>query len=199
MIKKIPQKLFLRYFLLCLLAVSFLASCDEPSLPHKKGYLRIEIPDSKYTLFDPPGCPFKFEISNYATAVPDTNSLAEACWWYINYPTFNGQIFLSYKTVNNNFDVFAEDARTLVYKHTQRANAIDEELVSNDFHASGIIYNIGGNSASSIQFYMTDSSKHFLRGALYFNSVPNSDSLAPVIAFVKKDIDHMLSSLQWKR
>jgi gliding motility-associated lipoprotein GldD len=199
MIKKIRLKLFLRYYLLSFFVVSFLSSCDEPSLPHKKGYLRIEIPDSKYTLFDPPGCPFKFEVSNYATVLPDTNSLAEACWWYINYPNFNGQVFLSYKMVNNNFDVFAEDARTLVYKHTQRANSIDEEMVSNNFHASGIIYNIGGNSASSIQFYMTDSSKHFLRGALYFNAAPNSDSLAPVIAFVKKDIDHMLASLQWKR
>jgi gliding motility-associated lipoprotein GldD len=179
-------------------ALMLLASCDEPLIPRKKGYLRIEIPAAGYTQFDPQGCPFKFEVSKIAVIEPDTNSLSEPCWWYINYPTLNGQLFLSYKPVKNNFNVFAEDSRALVYKHTQRANAINEEMVSNNYHASGILYNIGGNAASSIQFFMTDSSKHFLRGALYFNSIPNADSLAPVIDYIKKDIDHMLSTLQWK-
>ncbi|MEP7263961.1 MAG: gliding motility lipoprotein GldD [Bacteroidota bacterium] len=173
-------------------------ACDETAIPHQKGYLRLELPPAKYKVFDPEGCPFKFEVSEKATLVPDTNSLSESCWWYINYPSFNAQIFLSYKTIDNNFSAYAEDSRTLVYKHTQRANSIEEEFIKNDFHASGILYSIGGDAASSVQFYMSDSSKHFLRGALYFNSAPNSDSLAPVIQYIKKDIDRMLATLQWK-
>jgi gliding motility-associated lipoprotein GldD len=181
-----------------LFAVMLFSSCDEAPVPHKKGYLRIEIPPAEYVLFDPADCPFKFEISKLAVVIPDTNSLSEPCWWYINYPTLNGQLFLSYKPVKNDFNAFAEDARSLAYKHTQRANAINEEMIINNYHAAGVLYDIGGNAASSIQFFMTDSSRHFLRGALYFNSIPNSDSLAPVIEYVRKDIDRMLSTLQWK-
>jgi gliding motility-associated lipoprotein GldD len=186
-----------KFFYFFVAAVLF-SSCEEASVPRKRGYLRIEIPDAGYVLFDPAECPFKFEISKLAVAIPDTNSLSESCWWYINYPTLNGQLYVSYKPLKNDFNVFAEDARALVYKHTQRANAINEEVIANNYHASGMLYDIGGDAASSIQFFMTDSSKHFLRGALYFNTLPNSDSLAPVIEYVKKDIDRMLSTLQWK-
>ena len=114
------------------------------------------------------------------------------------YPTLNAQIFLSYKSINNNFNTYAEDARTLVYKHTQRANSINEEMITNANHASGILYSIGGDAASSVQFFMSDSTDHFLRGALYFNAVPNSDSLAPVIAYIKNDMSRMLATMKWK-
>lgn len=187
----------LKLFIVVFITVFFI-SCDETPVPRKRGYLRIEIPKAEYKIFDPANCPFKFEISQLAVPVPDTNSLSEPCWWYINYPSLNGQIFLSYKNINNNFDSFAEDARTLVYKHTQRANSIDEEMISNEYHSTGILYNIGGDAASSVQFYVSDSSKHFLRGALYFNSKPNSDSLAPVIQYIKQDIARMLATMQWK-
>jgi gliding motility-associated lipoprotein GldD len=180
------------------LFAAFFISCDDAPAPRKKGYLRIELPQPSYKLFDPPGCPFTFEISQLAVPVRDTNSLSEPCWWYINYPTLNGQIFLSYKPINNNYSQFAEDARTLVYKHTQRANSIDEEMIANNYHGSGILYSIGGDAASSVQFYISDSSRHFLRGALYFYSRPNSDSLAPVIQYIKQDINRMLATLQWK-
>ena len=186
-----------RLFLLLIITVIFI-SCDEPALPRQRGYIRLELPSATYKEFDPANCPFSFQINNIAEAVPDTNALAEPCWWYINYPSLNGKIYISYKAIKNDFSAFAEDARTLVYKHTQRASAINEELISNEYGASGILYEIGGNAASAIQFYMTDSSKHFLRGALYFNSVPNSDSLSPVISYAKADIEQMLSSLKWK-
>ena len=184
---------------ICFIIISFILSgCDEPSVPHQHGYLRIELPAHSYQAFDPVSCPFRFEIAKLAEAVPDTNRLSETCWWYINYPSMNGKVYISYKSIHNDFNKFAEDARTLVYKHTQRANAINEDLISNDYHASGILYDIGGDAASSIQFFMTDSTKHFLRGALYFNSVPNSDSLAPYISYIKADVEHMLATLQWK-
>lgn len=185
-------------WLFLLLVSLILPSCDDPALPRQRGYLRLELPAATYKEFDPVNCPFAFQINKIAEAVPDTNDLAEPCWWYIDYPSLNGKIYISYKVVKDDFAIFAEDARTLVYKHTQRASAIKEELISNETGASGILYEIGGNAASAIQFFMTDSSKHFLRGALYFNSVPNSDSLAPVISYIKADIEQMLTSLKWK-
>ena len=175
-----------------------LNGCDEPSIPHQRGYLRIELPAHTYKIFDPVNCPFNFEISGLADVIPDTNRLSEHCWWYINYPQQNAKIYISYKTINNDFNKFAEDARTLVYKHTQRANSINENLISNNNNGFGILYDIGGDAASSLQFYMTDSTKHFLRGALYFNSAPNSDSLAPYIKYIHEDVEHMLATLKWK-
>ena len=181
-----------------LITLLLISGCDEPTVPHQRGYLRIDLPKHTYKLFDPANCPFSFEISTMADAIPDSNRLAEKCWWYIDYPKLNGKIYISYKQVSNDISKYTEDARTLVYKHTQRANAINENLISNEYHASGILYDIGGDAASSIQFYMTDSTRHFLRGALYFNSVPNSDSLAPLIKYIHEDLEHMLATLQWK-
>ena len=176
----------------------FFAACDEPVIPHQRGYLRIELPKHIYKNFEPVGCPFGFEISSLAEAVPDTNRLSEHCWWYIDYPQQNAKIYVSYKSINNDFNKYAEDARTLVYKHTQRANSINENFISNNNNGYGILYDIGGDAASSLQFFMTDSTKHFLRGALYFNSAPNSDSLAPYIQYIHEDVEHMLATLKWK-
>lgn len=188
----------MKLLLLLSLTIMLFGSCDKPSVPHQRGYLRIELPSPDYKIFDPEKCPFRFEVSNLSSPVPDTNSLSEPCWWYISYPQLNAKIYLSYKEINGDVNKYAEDARTLVYKHTQRANAINETLISNNNHASGILYTIGGDAASSIQFFVTDSTKHFLRGALYFNSAPNSDSLAPFISYIHNDIERMLSTLEWK-
>ena len=189
------KNLALLFILICSILFS---GCDEASIPRQRGFLRIELPEHTYKTFDPAGCPFSFEISGLAEAVPDTNRLSEKCWWYINYPQQNGKIYISYKPVNNDFNKFAEDSRTLVYKHTQRANSINENLISNNNNGYGILYDIGGDAASSLQFFMTDSNKHFLRGALYFNSSPNSDSLAPLIQYIHEDVEHMLATLKWK-
>jgi gliding motility-associated lipoprotein GldD len=194
---------FMKHFTAALMLLCFFA-CNETELPRKRGYLRIELPQHQYKVFDPQNCPFSFEVSSLATAYADTNALSEPCWWYIKYPSLNGEIYISYKPVKGDFAPYAEDARTLVYKHTQRASAINESMVTNDHHASGIVYEIGGDdeiggdAASAVQFFMTDSVHHFLRGALYFNNVPNSDSLAPVVKYIRQDIDRMLATLQWK-
>lgn len=176
----------------------FLIACDENPTPKPRGYYRITLPEHQYKVFDPVDCPFRFEIPSGAQPLRDTNDLSEPCWWYITFPQLNANIYLSYKKVQGDLNNYTEDARTLVYKHTQKANGINEQLVINQKGASGMLYDIGGEAASSVQFFMTDSTHHFLRGALYFNVVPNSDSLAPVITYLKKDIEHLLGTLEWK-
>lgn len=175
-----------------------LASCDPDYVPKPRGYFRIDLPENKYERFVPTDCPFSFEIPQYAQIEYDTNRLTEPCWMYIKFPRFNGEIYLSYKPVRNNLNRFIEDAHTLVYKHTVKADAIHETRIITPNRVYGVYYEIGGNAASAIQFFATDSSNHYVRGALYFNVLPNSDSIAPVIGFIKKDIKHLINTLEWK-
>jgi len=93
-----------------------------------------------------------------------------------------------------------EDSRKLAYQHSVKAEAINEKLVKRDTaKVFGLLYDIEGlNTASSVQFFLTDSTNHFLRGALYFNLVPRNDSLSPVIKFIKKDITHLIETFKWK-
>ena len=117
---------------------------------------------------------------------------------YLKFPKFNAEVFISYKPVNNNLDKLVEDARTMVYKHTVKADAINESRFHTPHNGSGVYYEIGGNAASSIQFFITDSTQHYLRGALYFNAQPNKDSLAPVVSFLKDDVVQLINTLHWK-
>ncbi|MBK9400503.1 MAG: gliding motility lipoprotein GldD [Bacteroidetes bacterium] len=176
-----------------------LFSCGEEVItPKPRGYYRIELPERKYSMFDPAGCTYKFEIADYIIPVPDTNRLSESCWWYLVMPKINGQIYLTYKPLHGDINKFLDDTHTLVYKHTSRASSIDEQVISFRPGVSGVLYTLGGQAASSTQFYVTDSVHHFLRGAVYFNAPPNADSLAPVQSYVREDILHMLKTLEWK-
>jgi gliding motility-associated lipoprotein GldD len=193
----------LRKFLLLALPLIALASCggdddDDIYTPKPKGYFRISFPEKTYTRYDSI-CPFAFDYPVYARIEKDMAPGAEPCWININYPKLKAQIHLSYKQVNGSIDQFLKDARTLAMKHTIKADAIEEQPVVRDSSkVYGLIYNIEGNAASSIQFYLTDSTTHTMRGALYFNTRPNKDSLGIVIDFIREDIHRMIQSFEWK-
>ncbi len=192
-----PQRI--QNFLFVVFFTTVFTSCSQNQTPKPKGYFRIDLPEKKYTLYQNENCPFQFDLPVYAEVVNYRDSMAQPCWKYIRYPRFNAEIFLSYKSVNNNIDVYLEDTRTLAYKHTVKADAIDETLVTTKHGVAGMIYDIGGNAASSVQFYATDSVHHFLRGALYFNVTPQPDSLAPVIKFLREDIVRIMSTLEFRK
>lgn len=173
-------------------------ACQHSYTPKPRGYLRVEFPEKAYIRWDS-ACPFEFDIPVYGRVVPDTDASSEPCWLNIEFPDFDGTIHLSYKKVSDNLNEYIEDSRTLAYKHTIRADAIHETVYTDPAQkVYGILYDIKGNAASSIQFYLTDSSRHFLRGALYFNVTPDKDSLAPVITYFKEDIIRMIESFKWK-
>ena len=122
-------------------------------------------------------------------------------WYNLTYPQFNGRLHISYYQIKTKqeFNNLVEDSRKLAFKHTVKATGIDEGVISspqNNVH--GIYYTIDGNTASSTQFFLTDSTKNFLRGALYFNEKPQADSIEPVIKFIKTDIDKLIKTLKWK-
>ncbi len=169
--------------------------------PKPAAYPRIEFPEKKYVDYQDESCHFSARVPQYATVEADKSRGAEPCWFNINFPEFNAKIHLSYKPVSSfkNFYEMSEDAHTFAYKHTVKA----EDIYDSAFHfrenrTSGFLFSIEGNTASAIQFYATDSSKHYLRGALYFNAQPNKDSLQPVVNFIRADIDTLLKSLRWK-
>ncbi len=177
-----------------------LISCNQAYTPKPSGYMRIDLPEKKYKIFKGK-FPYSFEYPDYGIILPDSNKYAEPFWINIEFPKYKGKIHLSYKKVNgNNLAGFIEDARKLAYKHSVKADAIDEGLIKNDTNkVYGIMYNIKGNAASSMQFFITDSSKNFIRGALYFTAQPNIDSLAPLVEFFGKDVEHFINTVKWNK
>lgn len=182
--------------------VLFFSACgdeEDTIAPKPRAYFRIDLPEKKYVLYDST-CPFTFEIPAYSYIEVDKNQRAEPCWLNLQFPKLQGTVHFSYKPVNNNINGYLEDTYTLASKHQIKASGIEEQVVSKKAdNVYGIVYQIKGNAASSIQFFLTDSVHHFLRGALYFNVAPNTDSIAPVVEFVDKDIQHLISTFKWKK
>jgi gliding motility-associated lipoprotein GldD len=182
--------------LLALLFIVF--SCKQPYTPKPNGYMRIDLPVKRYVPYKS-NLPYSFEIPDYGIVEPDHDRNAEPYWVNIDFPKYKCKIHISYKIINNNLGAFIEDTRKLAYKHSPKADAIDELVIKNDSNnVFGILYDIKGNTASSVQFFLTDSVKNFLRGALYISSEPNKDSLAPEIKFFRKDVDHFINTLKWR-
>lgn len=175
-----------------------ISSCDEVNTPKPRGYFRIELPEKSYRTFDS-ACPFTFSYPQYANILKDQSPAGEKCWLNVDFPELNATMHFSYKEVNNDLRQYLEDSRTLAMKHTQRADDIREiPVIKDSTDVYGLIYDIRGNAASSLQFYLTDSTNHFLRGSLYFNSAPNIDSVSPVLDFLKEDVDRMIETFRWK-
>jgi gliding motility-associated lipoprotein GldD len=181
------------------LVILFLSGCSEEYTPKPRGFFRIDFPEKQYTRFDTT-YPYSFEYPIYAQVTADNRPTSEPYWINVDFPRFNGRIHISYKPVDENLTGYLEDARTFVVKHIPKADAIEDSLIYRpEDRVFGLVYFIDGmQAASSCQFFVTDSTSRFLRGALYFNVPPNNDSLAPVIDFIRDDIRHMLKTFTWK-
>jgi gliding motility-associated lipoprotein GldD len=174
--------------------------CNDVPVPKPKGYHRICFPEKKYQLFDTT-YPYSFEYPVYSKIEFDkTNSKGP---YFINllFPSYQGTVYISYKTIRKNLDTLIEDSHTFVNKHIPKATSINRKVYINDAEkVYGLTFDIEGTGAASpYQFYLTDSTTHFFRAALYFNHVPNNDSLAPVIDFIKADLSHLIETFKWKK
>ena len=192
----------LKYIILfqVVLLLSFSACRDHDYSPKPKAYYRIEFPKKAYQPILAP-VPFSFDYPKYATLEKDISRDAQKKWYNLHFKQFNGYLHLTYYDVSGKgeYENMVEDARKLAFKHTIKASAIDQKVIYYpDRKVYGIYYAIEGNTASSVQFFLTDSTKHYFRGALYFNERPQYDSIAPVISFIKKYIDTLISTFRWK-
>lgn len=191
------------HFLLLIIAVlCCAASCaDQDYSPKPRGFFRIDFPERSYIQLQVPGCPFSFEAPTYSVLTDDLSKDAAPCWKNLDFPQFNARLHMSYFRISPRatFSALTEDARTFVFKHTAKATAIDQERIyrPTDF-VYGLQYFIKGNTASNYQFYVSDSTHHYLRGALYFNERPHLDSIQPVLEFVRDDVQHLINTLKWK-
>jgi gliding motility-associated lipoprotein GldD len=208
------------YFLL--FTFYFLLSCNSTYVSKKRGYFKIDFPARQYVKFDRPGFPYTFEYPAYAQIIQDSTYFDETpenpYWINIFFPQFNGEIFLSYKVIGgktiykvktasggykdslgtNVYDKLVNDAFNLTNKNNVVSSSIRESLIETPNGISGIFFKVGGNAATAKQFFLTDTTKNFIRGALYFDVTPNVDSLRIVQDFLQTDMEHMINTFKWK-
>lgn len=190
--------------LICAFIGVMLLSCNSDYMPKPKGYYRIDFPERKYQVFDQPGYPYSFEYPVYAKIVKDSTFFGETTenpWWInVDFPRFAGRIYVSYKEIGvNKFDTLIKHAFQLTGKHSSMAYSIEDSVMTTPLGAHGVFFSVGGDVATANQFFLTDTTKHFLRGALYFDATPNTDSLGIVNSFLLEDMKHLINTFRWKK
>jgi gliding motility-associated lipoprotein GldD len=197
----------IKFFAMLLIAVGImtgsLISCNSVYTPRPRGYFKIDFPPHSYQVFDQAGFPYTFEYPVYAKVVRDTSFFETApenpYWINIDFPRFNAVLYISYKKIGvNSFDKLKEDAYKMTFKHSYKASSIEDSVMTTPNGVSGVFFHVGGNAATAKQFFVTDSTKHFLRGALYFDTTPNEDSLGIVNHFLEQDMMHLINTFKWK-
>ncbi|HMO61383.1 MAG TPA: hypothetical protein PKC39_00490 [Ferruginibacter sp.] len=200
----------------------FFASCNSPYGTKKRGFFAISLPERGYQQFSKEGFPYSFEYPVYAQVVQDStyfDSNPENPFWInVDFPQFNSRVFISYKKIGgkalykikqpdgsyrdsfgiNVYDKMVDDAFKLTNKNNVVSSSIKDSLIHTPNGIGGVFFRVGGNAATAKQFFLTDTTRHFLRGALYFNSPPNADSLKPVQDFLQADLEHLINSFRWQ-
>ena len=198
-----------------------LMACNSNYTSRKKGYFKIDLPEHQYQVFNKQGFPYSFEYPVYATVIQDStyfDSTPENNYWInLDFPAFNARLFMSYKIIGglapykikqadgsykdslgvNQFDLMVNDAFNLTNKNDVIASSIKDSLIRNPNGISGVFFKVGGNAATASQFFLSDTTKNFIRGALYFDATPNADSLRPVQEFLRKDLEHLISTFEF--
>ena len=185
-----------------LIVIAFIGvGCSQNETPKPRGYIRIDLPEKSYSLFDTL-FPYTFEYPDYASVEKDplSEDMDMMKRFNVIFPELKGTLHFTYEPLDNNLNILIEDAVDFAYKHVPRASTISKTVISNeDERVFGTLFNIRGRqAASTYQFYLTDSIHHFLRGSLYLNTFTDNDSLKPVIDFLKQDVDHFINTFQWK-
>jgi gliding motility-associated lipoprotein GldD len=197
--RQLAPKVFFAFFAFILVGCN-----SDYTVGKKRGYFKIDFPQKKYQKFDQAGYPYSFEYPVYSSIIKDTTffeTTPENPWWInIDFPQFAARVHMSYKVIGRNkFDSLVNDAFKLTYKqHTYKASAIEDSAMVTPNNIHGMYFTLSGNTATSNQFFLTDSSRHFLRGALYFAATPNEDSIGVVNDFLKQDLFHLINTLKWK-
>ncbi len=190
------------YCMILLAGVAAVSACSNGNeTPKPQAYLRIDLPPHAYSVCDTAALPFTFEMSNLAE-VQWKKNLPRDKWFTIAYPKYKGYVFMTYKAMNGVKDLRAQidTSYKFVEGHFSYSSGIDENrFMDREHKLSGTTYHLKGqNVASTYQFWVTDSNRHFLRGALYIDCTPNNDSLAPVLDYIQEDINHMIESVRWR-
>jgi gliding motility-associated lipoprotein GldD len=190
------------YKILSIIVLTFVFGCNKTNnyTPKQKGYPKINLPEAKYKTIEA-GHPYSFEQSVHAVLQPDKDDIAEPHWVILNYPKLDAVIQITYKPIRNDMkrlQGIIDDAYKLTSKHQVRAYEISEQLYTAPSGTKATTLSIKGEVPSQFQFFTTDSSKHYLRGAIYFKTSQKNDSLAPIIDYLKQDCVQIINTLKWK-
>ncbi|WP_121665869.1 gliding motility lipoprotein GldD [Mesonia aquimarina] len=179
-----------------LLFCFFLLACEDAAKPKPKAYLALEYPEPSYDKISS-NCPYTFQVNRNTIVKP--GKAGNPCWLDVEYPNMKGTIFITYQPVRNNLEKLLIDAQKLPLEHTIKADEIEGDTYINKRHETyGTFYEVKGDAASQAQFYLTDSTTHFLTGSIYFRAKPNFDSIVPAAAYLKEDIRHLMETVEWK-
>lgn len=193
--KKVASLAWVTITLMCL------SSCRDAPVPKPRGYHRITLPTADYHHYQHP-CGPQFELPQYSKIELIVHEKIEGdCWFNVSLPTLKAKVHCSYIPLQSEQQLIGmvEDAHQMVFAHEMKATGIGASSFNFPEHnVSGLLYELSGPVATPLQFLATDSVNHFLRGSVYFNHVPNPDSIAPSLERVKKDLVHLIESLEWR-
>ncbi|HAX94544.1 MAG TPA: gliding motility lipoprotein GldD [Bacteroidales bacterium] len=202
MVKQIKSSTAL---LLILTLLAGISGCSKAPVPKPRGYFRIDLPAKEYVTFNNPAesanLPLTFEYPRYGVISDKIENAPEPGWFNIEFPGYKASLHLTYKDIHGDLEELVEQTYTMnVKNHITKADAINEQVITDpEKRIFGIFYDLKGNTATAVQFYVTDSADHYLRGSLYFEAEPNADSLTPVIDFFREDVFHLIETLEWKK
>jgi gliding motility-associated lipoprotein GldD len=176
------------------------SGCSDDAIPKPRGYFRIDLPvDSTNTVAS--NCPFTAEVPVYAHLMKGAGTGdgdGTVCWTDLLFPGQRAAVHMTWRSVHGDLPELINDAHEFKAKHESMATRIRaEEVLRDSARVFGTIFDVDGNVASPMVFYLTDSTSNFLYGALYFDVRPNSDSLAPVTERIRADIRRFAHTLHW--
>jgi gliding motility-associated lipoprotein GldD len=191
------------FFILVLFITLGFTACNSRFTPKENGYPAVSFPKKVYLAGAVTGLPYAFDIPSYAVVDKNVAYMGvdqqKAGWMNLKFPTLNATLYISYNAIQKNqLDVLVRDAYNFANNHSNKASFIEDSAFENPIGLQGVFFHLGGDVASPYQFFITDSSRHFLRGALYFDTTPNADSLAPVIDFLYQDLKQLVNTFHWK-
>jgi len=193
-----------KFFFIVLICFTLgFTACNSKFTPKETGYPALTLPKKTYLAGAVTGLPYAFDIPNYAVvdksvAYRDVDQ-QKTGWMNLQFPTLNATLYISYNAIQKNqLDVLVRDAYNFANNHSNKASFIEDSAFENPLGLQGVFFHLGGDVATPYQFFITDSSRHFLRGALYFDTTPNADSLAPVIDFLYQDLKQLVKTFHWK-
>lgn len=197
--------MYIRFLVLMLLSTLTFWACETPIYtPKPRAYPKVEYPNRTYQKFNEDYCAFSFEHSDYMKVVQDEQyfdgKTKNACWFDLHMEAFDSRLHCTYYPIESqgDFEKLLVDAFDLAGKHNLRADYIDEIPIELPNNVKGYAFEMEGAVASPYQFFLSDSTKHFLRASLYFNTQARPDSLAPIYDFVKEDITRVINTFAWK-
>lgn len=190
------------FFVVAFFTLGFIA-CNTKFTPKAIGYPALIVPKKVYLTNAVHGLPYAFDIPSYAVVDKKVANLGgdqqKAGWMNLQFPSLNATLYISYNQIQKDkLEVLVRDAYNFANNHSSKASFIEDSAFENPIGLKGVFFHLGGDVASPYQFFITDSSRHFLRGALYFDTTPNADSLAPVIDFIYQDLKQLVQTFHWK-